>query len=65
MPIINLRIRFIEKFLAHFNSVFSTTHQRSVLREFIGSSFLLSKNKDITAHLYSFKSERFKKKLEN
>lgn len=31
----------------------------------IDSSFLLSKNKDLAAHLYNIKSERFKKKLEN
>ncbi len=31
----------------------------------IDSSFLLSKNKDIAACLYSIKSERFKKKLQN
>ena len=31
----------------------------------IDSSFLLSKNKDLAAHLYKIKSERFKKKLEN
>jgi len=39
MPIINPRIRFIEKFLAHFNSVFSTKHQRSIFREFIYAMF--------------------------
>lgn len=39
MPIINPRIRFIEKFLAHFNSVFSTKHQRSIFREFIYALF--------------------------
>jgi len=39
MPKINPRIRFIEKFLAHFNSVFSTTHQRSIFREFIYAMF--------------------------
>ena len=39
MPIINPRIRFIEKFLSHFNSVFSTKHQRSIFREFIYALF--------------------------
>ncbi|MBU1906424.1 MAG: transposase, partial [Candidatus Omnitrophica bacterium] len=39
MPIINPRIRFIEKFLANFNSVFSTKHQRSIFREFIYAMF--------------------------
>ena len=39
MPKINPRIRFIEKFLAHFSSVFSTTRQRSVFREFIYAMF--------------------------
>jgi len=39
MPIINPRLRFIEKFLANFNSVFSTKHQRSIFREFIYAMF--------------------------
>ncbi len=39
MPIINPRIRFIEKFLARFNSVFSTQHQRTVFKEFIYGMF--------------------------
>ena len=39
MPIINPRFRFIEKFLAHFNSAFSTNHQRAVFREFIYGLF--------------------------
>ena len=39
MPIINPRIRFIEKFLANFNSAFSTKHQRSIFREFIYAMF--------------------------
>jgi len=39
MPIINPRIRFIEKFLEHFNSAFSTKHQRSVFRELIYGMF--------------------------
>jgi hypothetical protein len=39
MPIINPRIRFIEKFLQHFNPVFSTKHQRAIFREFIYALF--------------------------
>ena len=39
MPIINPRLRFIEKFLARFNSVFSTKHQRSIFREFTYALF--------------------------
>ena len=39
MPIINPRIRFIEKFLENFNSAFSTKHQRSIFREFIYAMF--------------------------
>lgn len=39
MPIINPRIRFIENFLANFNSVFLTKHQRSIFREFIYAMF--------------------------
>lgn len=39
MPIIKPRIRFIEKFLANFNSVFSTNHQRAIFREFIYGLF--------------------------
>ncbi len=39
MPKISPRIRFIEKFLARFNSVFSTTHQRSMFRELIYGLF--------------------------
>lgn len=39
MPIIKPRIRFIEKFLANFNSVFSTNHQRTIFREFIYGLF--------------------------
>ena len=39
MPIINPRLRFIEKFLANFNSVFSTKHQRSIFRKFIYALF--------------------------
>ena len=39
MPIIKPRIRFIEKFLANFNSVFSTNHQRATFREFIYGLF--------------------------
>lgn len=39
MPIINPRIRFIEKFLENFNSAFSTKHQRPVFREFIYAMF--------------------------
>jgi len=31
----------------------------------IDSSFLLTKNKKLAAQLYSIKSERFKKKMEN
>jgi hypothetical protein len=39
MPILKARIRFIEKFLANFNSVFSTNHQRAIFREFIYGLF--------------------------
>ena len=39
MPIISPRLRFIEKFLARFNSVFSTEHQRTVFKEFIYGMF--------------------------
>jgi len=39
MPIISPRLRFIEKFLAHFNSVFSTKHQRTVFKELIYGMF--------------------------
>lgn len=39
MPIISPHLRFIEKFLAHFNSVFSTKHQRTIFREFIYGMF--------------------------
>jgi len=39
MTIIKPRIRFIEKFLEHFNSAFSTKHQRSVFRELIYGMF--------------------------
>ena len=39
MPIITPRIRFIERFLANFNSVFSTKHQRSVFSKFIYAMF--------------------------
>ena len=39
MPIISPRIRFIEKFLARFNSAFSTKHQRTVFKEFIYGMF--------------------------
>jgi hypothetical protein len=39
MPIINPRIRFIEKFLTHFNPAFCTKHQRAIFREFIYAMF--------------------------
>ena len=39
MPTITPRISFIEKFLTHFNSAFSTTRQRLVFREFIYAMF--------------------------
>ena len=39
MSIINPHIRFIERFLARFNSVFSTKHQRAISREFIYALF--------------------------
>ena len=39
MPIINSRIRFIERFLENFHSAFSTKHQRSMFREFIYAMF--------------------------
>lgn len=39
MSIISPRLRFIEKFLARFNSVFSTEHQRTVFKEFIYGMF--------------------------
>lgn len=39
MPSINPRIRFIEKFLAHFYPAFSTNHQRAVFKEFIYGMF--------------------------
>jgi len=39
MPIINPRLRFIERFLVNFNSAFSTKHQRSIFREFIYAMF--------------------------
>jgi len=39
MPMITPHIRFIEKFFDHFNSVFSTNHQRTVFRNFIYGLF--------------------------
>ncbi|MBI5733295.1 IS701 family transposase [Candidatus Jorgensenbacteria bacterium] len=39
MPKVNPRIRFIERFLAHFNCAFSTKHQRSIFKEFIYAMF--------------------------
>jgi hypothetical protein len=36
---INPRIRFIEKFLEHFNPAFSTRHQRSIFKAFIYAMF--------------------------
>jgi len=49
MPIINPRIRFIEKFLARFNSAFSTKHQRSIFREFIYAMFIDCKRMSLAA----------------
>lgn len=49
MPIITPRIRFIEKFLANFNSAFSTKHQRSIFREFIYAMFLDYKRLSLSA----------------
>lgn len=49
MPIINPRIRFIEKFLARFNSAFSTKHQRSIFREFIYALFSDYKRMSLSA----------------
>jgi len=49
MPIINPRIRFIEKFLQHFNSVFLTKHQRAAFREFIYALFSNYKRLSLTA----------------
>ena len=60
MPIINPRIRFIEKFLARFNSVFSTQHQRSIFREFIYAIILAI----ISAYPYTISSRNGLKKAE-
>src|SRR3989338_764153 len=49
MPIINPRLRFIEKFLVHFNSVFLTKHQRSVFREFVYALFADYKRMSLAA----------------
>ena len=49
MPIINPRLRFIEKFLANFNSVFSTKHQRLIFREFIYAIFSDYKRRSLAA----------------
>lgn len=49
MPIINPRLRFIEKFLAHFNSAFSTKHQISAFREFIYAMFTDYKRMSLAA----------------
>jgi len=49
MPIINPHIRFIEKFLAQFNSAFSTRHQRSIFREFIYALFSDYKRMSLSA----------------
>ncbi|MFA4888231.1 MAG: IS701 family transposase [Candidatus Omnitrophota bacterium] len=49
MPIINPRLRFIERFLVNFNSVFSTKHQRSIFREFIYAMFSDYKRMSIAA----------------
>lgn len=49
MPIINPRIRFIEKFLENFNSAFSTKHQRSIFREFIYAMFSNYKRMSLSA----------------
>ncbi|MFH1691169.1 MAG: IS701 family transposase [Candidatus Omnitrophota bacterium] len=49
MPIINPRIRFIERFLANFNSAFSTKHQRSIFREFIYAMFSDYKRMSLSA----------------
>jgi len=49
MPIIDPRIRFIEKFLVNFNSAFSTKHQRSIFREFIYAMFSNYKRMSLSA----------------
>lgn len=49
MPKINPRIRFIEKFISHFNSVFSTNHQRTIFREFIYAFFSDYKRMSLSA----------------
>src|SRR3989339_1222716 len=49
MPIINSRIRFIERFLENFHSAFSTKHQRSMFREFIYAMFLDYKRMSLSA----------------
>ncbi|MDP2905366.1 MAG: IS701 family transposase [Candidatus Omnitrophota bacterium] len=49
MPIINPRLRFIERFLANFNSAFSTKHQRSIFREFIYAMFSDYKRMSLSA----------------
>ncbi len=49
MPIINPRIRFIEKFLTNFNSAFLTKHQRSIFREFIYAMFSDYKRMSLSA----------------
>ena len=49
MPIINPRLRFIEKFLVNFNSAFSTKHQRSIFREFIYAMFSNYKRMSLSA----------------
>src|SRR3989338_1192591 len=49
MPIINSRIRFIEKFLENFHSAFSTKHQRSMFREFIYAMFSDYKRMSLSA----------------
>ena len=35
----SVRLNFIEKFLSHFNSCFSTANQRSVFKKFIYAMF--------------------------
>ena len=39
MPILNPRLNFIDKFLKHFDGVFSTKNQRTLFREFIYAMF--------------------------
>lgn len=39
MPILTPRIKFIDKFLRHFDGLFSTKNQRTLFREFIYAMF--------------------------